>query len=71
MISAHDHSVQLNDIEAALRPIYAAYCGNCTNTEDSDMTEREFAKHLYGLGWRCDSDGELYCPKCAKTNITH
>ena len=59
-------SVQITQIEECLEVVYTAFCEGCGIDRSNNVHEGTFAKDLHYEGWRCNDDGELFCPDCAK-----
>jgi hypothetical protein len=59
-------NLQISQISESLEVVYTAHCDKCAVDHSDNTDETDFAKKLYALGWRCNDDGDLFCPDCAK-----
>ena len=57
---------QIMEIEDALEVVYTAHCDECAVDYNNNTSSDDIAEKLHKLGWRCDPEGTLYCPDCAK-----
>jgi hypothetical protein len=58
--------MEIDELGSFLEIVYTAFCMHCSDSEDSNQTEKEFSTKLHDKGWRVSDTGDVCCPKCAK-----